>query len=76
MQKLEKLIVLLESFEKGYISPSCAMAIKDAREMLVAQDDEIKYLQDKVFQLESQLINTKIEVKLAEKVPPKKRKGN
>lgn len=72
MQKLDRLLELLESFERGYISPSAAMAIKDAREMLVAQDDEIIRLRDKIHELEGQLISSKIEIKLTERQTVKK----
>jgi hypothetical protein len=74
MIKLDNLLALLESFEKSYISPSAAMAIKDAREMLSAQDDEISYLRDKVFELEGQLASSKLETKIVEKVAVKKPK--
>jgi hypothetical protein len=42
--------------------------------MLSAQDDEISYLRDKVFELEGQLASSKLETKIVEKVAVKKPK--
>lgn len=72
MRKLPDLLSLLESWKSGYISPSAQMAISEAIDTLIAQDEEIIRLHEKVLELEGQLISSKIEIKLAEKKTRKK----
>lgn len=58
--KLQTLIPILKSWETGYISPSAQIAIRDAIEALLAQEEKISELEAKVSELEDKLLNQQL----------------
>lgn len=54
---VKTLIPILKSWESGYIAPSAQIAIRDAIEALLAQDEEIQSLKAKIEELEERLLN-------------------
>ena len=60
MKDLNELLALLESWSKGYISPSAQLVMADAKKALIEQDEEIKMLREKMFEMiKKQLIKEK-----------------
>lgn len=55
---IKSLIPILKSWESGYIAPSAQIAIRDAIEALLAQDEEIQELKAKIEELEERLLTT------------------
>jgi hypothetical protein len=73
MKDFKDLLALLESWSKGYISPSAQMVMVDAMQALIEQDREIKSLRERMFELEGQLIQARMETSLEKKAPRKVR---
>ena len=55
---IKSLIPILKSWESGYIAPSAQIAIRDAIEALLAQDEEIQELKARIEELEERLLTT------------------
>ena len=53
---IKTLIPILKSWETGYIAPSAQIAIRDAIEALLAQDEEISELKARIEELEENLL--------------------
>ena len=53
---IKTLIPILKSWETGYIAPSAQIAIRDAIEALLAQDEEISELKVRIEELEENLL--------------------
>ena len=53
---IKTLVPILKSWESGYIAPSAQIAIRDAIEALLAQEEEIAELKAKIEYLEGELI--------------------
>lgn len=64
---IKTLIPILKSWESGYIAPSAQIAIRDAIEALLAQDEEIQALKAKIENLEERLLNTQSPKKVKSK---------
>jgi len=72
MSNLNSLIERLKSWSAGYIAASARMDIDEAITKLMAQQKEIQDLRDLAFNLETQLINMKMEKTLDAKPPAKR----
>ena len=53
---IKSLIPILKSWESGYIAPSAQIAIRDAIEALLAQEEEISELKARIEGLEENLL--------------------
>lgn len=62
MKNLQQMLPILKSWETGYISPSAQIAIKDAIELLLAQDDKISELTNMLSDIQSKLDSAKKEI--------------
>lgn len=64
MKNLQQILPILKSWESGYISPSAQMAIKDAIELLIKQNNDINELNGIISDLDIKLEEAKKEVNL------------
>ena len=74
MSNMNNLIERLKSWTAGYIAASARMDIDEAITKLLAQQKEIQDLRDLAFNLETQIVNMKMEKTLDAKPPAKRTK--